>query len=186
MRNLHPDTLARLKTSHKRCKLVALNLTPNPVYLTDAPVDIEYDNNLYLANGLLLKMGNFKQTIDIRVGSLPIEFSAVTPEMVALLLGSPQDARDVSVLLAILNDDYSIAGLPIIMSSMIVDGEPKIIDDPSKGVATIKQKISSEFANWKMTNGRRTTESSQKKHFPNDTGLAFAAEAGKEHKWGRK
>jgi len=186
MRNLHPDTLARLKTSHKRCKLVALQLTPIPVYLTDAPVDIVFDGKTYLANGLLLKMGNFKQTIDIRVSSKDIVFSAVTPEMVAVLLGSPQHGNDVSVLLAILNDDYSIAGNPIIMSSMIVDGNPKITDDPVKGVATITQKVSSEFANWKMTNGRRTTESSQKLHFPNDTGLAFAAEAGKEHKWGRK
>ena len=115
-----------------------------------------------------------------------MKLDAVDPTMVAVLLGYSQHASDVSISLALLNDDFSIAGQPIAMSSMIIDGSPQITDNPKKGTALITQKISSAFANWRAKGGRATTPSSQHRYFPNDTGFKFAAEAGKQYPWGRK
>jgi len=185
MRSLHVDTLAKLKTDHLRAKLLHFDYTPAPVYLTDAPVDIVFDGNTYLGNGMLLGVGDSSQSADIRVSTSTITFDAVDPSMVAILLSNPQHGRAVNISIAILNDDFSVAGLPILMQSMIIDGLPKITDDPSKGKAIIKQKISSEFANWAVKNGRMTTPNNQQKYFPSDTGFDFAAESGKEYPWGR-
>jgi len=186
MRTLNAATLAKLQTDHIAAQLIHFDYTPTPVYLTNAPVDIAHGGNTYLANGQLLGLDNLMQTADIRVSTTAITFDAVDPSMVAILLNNPQHGRDVIISQAILNDDYSIAGDPIVMQSMIIDGLPEITDDPKKGVAIIKQKISSEFANWSVKNGRSTTPASQQKHFPTDTGFDFAAESGKEYPWGKK
>ena len=186
MRTLHPDTLATLKTNHLRVILFKLDFTPQPVYLSNSSFDVVDAGNTYLGNGQFLDMSKLRQYIDIRVSSITVTLDAVDPSLVAILLGTPQHGRDVEISLAILNDDYSIAGTPIPMSSMIIDGAPSITDDPSKGKATIKQKISSEFANWKQKGGIRTTPASLQRFSPGDTGFDFAAESGKEYKWGAK
>ena len=186
MRTLHADTLAALKTDHLRAILIKLDFTPSPVYLSNTAFDIQYNGNTYLGNGQLLNLGKIKQDIDIRVSNIDLMLDAVDPSLVAILLGTPQHGRDVDISLAILNSDYSIAGTPIPMSSMIVNGAPNITDDPSKGKAIIKQKISSEFANWKQKGGIRTSPASLQRFAPGDTGFDFAAESGKEYKWGSK
>ena len=183
---LHPDTLARLKEDHHRAVLIKLDFIPAAMYLTNFATDINYKGKTYLSNGQLLGFGNLKQTIDIRVSSSTLILDAVDPSLVALFLGRCQIGRDVDISLAILNNDYSIAGTPIAMSSMIIDGAPSITDDPSKGQAIIKQKISSEFANWKQKGGIRTTPASLQRFAPGDTGFDFAAESGKAYKWGIK
>ena len=183
---LHPDTLARLKTDHQRAVLIKFDYTPTPVYLTNFATDITYGGNTYLSNGQLLGLGDFKQTIDLRVSSTKLTLDAVDPSLVAILRNNPQHGRVIEIYLAILNNDYSIAGTPIIQQNMIIDGAPKITNDPTKGKAFIQQKISSEFANWKQRGGRRTTPASQQRFFPNDTGFDHADDAGKEQPWGRK
>tara|TARA_B110000211_G_C14086469_1_gene556926 strand:+ start:1533 stop:2093 length:561 start_codon:yes stop_codon:yes gene_type:complete len=186
VKNLHPDTLAKLKGDHLRAILVTLDFTPTPVYLANTPFDVNDNGITYLANGKLLKVGSVAQTMDIRVGSTNIEFDAVDPSLVAILRTQSQNNRAVKIALAILNDDYSVAGTPIIMQSMIIDGSPKITDDPLKGKAIIQQKISSAFANWSQKSGRRTTPASQQRFFPNDTGFDFAPISSDDVKWGRK
>ncbi|MBL4832655.1 MAG: hypothetical protein JKY26_01665 [Pseudomonas sp.] len=186
MLNLHADTLAALKADHKRAVLIKLDYTPNPVYLTNFATDIMYNGATYLSTGQLLKIGEFKQTIDIRVSSTNLTLDAVDPSLVAILRNNPQHGRSVDILLAILNNDYSIAGSPIVMQSMIIDGAPKITNDPLKGVAVINQKISSEFANWKQKQGRRTTPANQHREFPDDTGFDFASDSGTKAPWGHE
>ena len=186
MRTLHPDTLAALKIDHLRAILIKLDFTPSPVYLSNTAFNLDYAGNTYLGNGQLLNMGKIKQDIDIRVSNLDLTFDAVDPSLVAILLGVQQNGNDVEISLAILNDDYSIAGAPISMSSMIINGAPNGTDDPSKGKAEMKQKVSSEFANWKQKGGIRTTPASLHRFAPGDTGFDFAAESGKEYKWGSK
>lgn len=186
MRTLHPDTLTALKADHLRAILIKLDFTPTPVYLNNTAFDIDYNGNTYLGNGQLLSLGKIKQDIDIRVSNLDLILDAVDPSLVAILLGTPQHGRDVDISLVILHGDYSIAGTPIPMSSMIINGAPSITDDPTKGKAIIKQKISSEFANWKQKGGIRTTPASLQRFAPDDTGFDFAAESGKEYKWGAK
>lgn len=186
MKTLHADTLAALKTDHLRAILIKFDYTPTPVYLTNFAADIDFNGKTYLSNGQLLDIGNLKQTVDIRVSSTTVTLDAVEPSLVAILRTNQQHGRAVEISVAILNSDYSIAGSPILMQSMIIDGAPKISNDPSKGKAVINQKISSEFANWKQKSGRRTTPSSQHRFFPGDTGFDFAADSGKEIPWGRK
>jgi len=186
MRTLHPDTLAALKTDHLRAILIKLDFTPTPIYLSNTAFDVVHNGNTYLGNGQLLKIGKIHQDIDIRVSTVELTLDAVDSSLVSLLLGLPQHGRNVELSLAILNNNYSIIGDVMPMYSMIIDGAPSIIDDPSKGKAIIKQKISSEFANWKQKGGIRTTPASLQRFSPNDTGFDFAAESGREYKWGAK
>lgn len=186
MRTLHPNTLAALKTDHLRAILIKLDFTPSPVYLSNTAFDIFYGGNTYLGNGQLLKIGKIQQDITIRVATTELTLDAVDSSLVAILLGSPQHGRNVAVSLAILNADYSVAGDVIPMHSMIIDGAPSISDDPSKGKAIIKQKISSEFANWRQKGGIRTTPASLQRFSKGDTGFDFSAESGREYKWGAK
>ncbi|MFT6586093.1 MAG: hypothetical protein ACJAUY_000674 [Cognaticolwellia sp.] len=186
MKIINPDTLARLKVDHKRATLISLEFTPFPVYLTNTPFNIVYNGNTYLANGQFLQMGSLSQTLDIRVGSTSIVFDATDPSFVAILRGQSQNSRKVNISLAILNDDYTVAGDVIVMQRMIIDGAAKVEDNPSQGKATITQKISSDFANWSQKAGRRTTPASQQRYFPNDTGFDYAAYADNDIKWGRK
>ena len=85
MRNLHPDTKARLKGDHLRAVLIKFDYTPSPVFLTNAPFDITYQGNVYLGNGQLLGLGKLVQTTDIRVSSTTIQMDAVDPSLVAIL-----------------------------------------------------------------------------------------------------
>lgn len=186
MRDLHPDTLAALKTDHYRATLLKLDFIPTPIYLTDCVIDIEYAGNTYLANGKFLGLGNVKQDIDIKVSNVNVTLDAVENSLVSIMLNNSQNSREVSVSTVILNKNYDIVGEPIAMQSLIVNGTPKISDDRKGGKAIITQALSTEFANWSKTNGRRTTTASQQKHFPNDTGFDFAVDSGKEVKWGRK
>jgi hypothetical protein len=191
LRTLHPDTLAAIKGDHLRAVLVTLNFVdPNgaaaTVRLNNNTFDVQSNGQTFLGNGQLLTIGKIKQTIDIKISSLGLTLDAVDPALVAMLLGASQHGRAVSISLAILNPDYSIAGEIIPMNSMIIDGAPDIIDNPQKGQAVIKQKTSSEFANWKQKGGIRTTPASLQRFSPNDTGFDFAAESGKEYKWGAK
>ena len=186
MRDLHPDTLAALKTDHTRTILVKMDLTPNPIYLNNACFDVYHNGNTYLGNGSLLKAPSIRQDIELRVGTMSIELDAVDPSLVAIFLGADQQGRDVTLSLAILGSNYSVVGDVIHMASMIIDGKPSITDDPKKGKAVIKQKISSQFANWKQKGGIRTTPASLQRLSPGDTGFYFASESGKEYKWGSK
>lgn len=186
MRTLHPQTLAALKGDHLRAVLIKLDFTPNPVYLSNTAFDVDYDGNTYLGNGQLLKIGKIHQNIAIRVSTVDLTLDAVDPALVAIFLSSPQHGRAVDISLAILNADYSVAGDVMPMYSMIIDGAPSITDDASQEKAIIKQKISSEFANWRQKGGIRTTPASLQRFAPGDTGFDFAAESGKEYKWGAK
>lgn len=186
MRALHPDTLAAIKTDHLRAILIKLDFTPTPVYVSTSGFDIVHNGQTYLGNGQLLKIGKIHQDIAIRVSTTELTFDAVDPSLVAILLGAPQHGRNVELSLAILNADYSIAGEVLPMYSMIIDGAPSITDDPNQSKATIKQKISSAFANWRQKGGIRTTPASLQRIAVGDTGFNFAAESGREYKWGAK
>lgn len=191
MRTLNTSTLTALKADHLRAILIKLDFVdnngdPTPVYLSNTAFDIEYSGHTYLGNGQLLKVGKIQQDIDIKVASMNLLLDAVDPSFVAILLGTPQHGRNVSIDLAILDTNYSVIGSIIPLNSMIIDGAPTITDDPEKGIATISQKISSEFANWQQKGGIRTTPASLQRFAPGDTGFDFAAEAGKEYRWGSK
>ncbi len=186
MRSLHPDTLAALKGDHSRAILIKLDLSPEPIYLCNTAFDVVHAGNTYMGNGQLLKIGKINQDITIKVSTIDLTLDAVDPSLVAILLGSPQHGRNVEISLAILDDNYALVGDAIPMYSMIIDGAPSIIDDPTKQSAIIKQKISSEFANWRQKGGIRTTPASLQRFSYGDTGFDFAAESGREYKWGAK
>jgi len=186
VRALHPETLTWLKQDHYRAILLKINYTPTPVFLTNTAFDVVYNGDTYVANGKLLKIGNPKLSIDIRTNRSTLMLDAVEPSLVSILRNNVQTGRLVEQFIAILKPDYAIAGEPIQLPTMVLEGAPKITNDPEKGKAIIEQKVASEFANWSQKGGRRTTPASQHRFFPNDTGFDFAAESGKQYPWGRK
>ena len=70
---------------------------------------------------------------------------------------------------------------------MLFDGEIKnfTVND-RQDTSTLVINSASVFYNFDDNNGRRTTEASQKRIYPADQGLNFAATAIKDIRWGRK
>ena len=51
--------------------------------------------------------------------------------------------------------------------------------------STVTIKSASVFYNFEDNNGRRTTDTNQKRFFPNDRGMEFASTTTKDIRWGR-
>lgn len=173
--------LAAITGNHEYAHLVTLDLVGGIFRVTDNAWDLDLTGGNFLGNGLLLDIDNIKTKSDITVGTFKITLAG-DPSLVSLLLGASQVNRTVTIQRIYLDDEGEIIDEPLtIWTGLITEFNHKTSDK----VNAIELSIASEWADFKKTIGRRTTSSSQHKFFPNDRGLEFAAEAGKEYKWGR-
>ena len=190
-RNL--DTLLISKLSNNRLyvvDLVELHLD-TAVYFTNGHIDISYDSitapdigtNTYIAQGQYLGFGDVTESQDIRVSSLALTFTAVDYTTLAYVLRNDYIDRRVVMYRVVLNDDYTFNTKNVFQ---YFDGN---INDftinESNDTATLTLRVSSQFADYERTNGRRTNNTSQQRFFPTDVGMEFAPQIQTDIKWGR-
>jgi hypothetical protein len=190
-RNL--DTLLISKLSNNRLyvvDLVELHLD-TAVYFTNGHIDISYDSitapdigtNTYIAQGQYLGFGDVTESQDIRVSSLALTFTAVDYTTLAYVLNNDYIDRRVVMYRVVLNDDYTFNTKNVFQ---YFDGN---INDftinESNDTATLTLRVSSQFADYERTNGRRTNNTSQQRFFPTDVGMEFAPQIQTDIKWGR-
>jgi hypothetical protein len=161
------------------------------VYFTNGPVNLVYDsptapdagNNTYLAQGQFLGFGNISETRDIRVGQLDIAFTAVDYTTLGYVLNNEYIDRRVVLYRAVLDSTYSVDANKVFQyfDGRISDFN---ITESSKD-CILSLSVSSQFADYEKTNGRRTNNASQQKYFSADVGMEFAPQIQTDIKWGR-
>lgn len=175
--------MQHIKAGGDFCHLIELELEPSSIYLTDAYFNVLHNGNTYLGNGILTSLDAIVLRSEITVNQTKINFTAVEQSMVSVLLNNNQINRTGKVHRAYLNEDGSVLGT-LGLTRLQVNSAPDI--SIGKTTAEVSLPIAGIFADFSRINNRRSTLASQQKHFPLCTGHAFASEAGKEYKWGRK
>lgn len=179
---IDPAIEAALLSDYTRAHLVTLELNGVTLRYTENGYDLDYAGNTWLANGLLLDMGNPKYTAELRVNETDLSFTAADLTTLAIILNNPQYNRRVTVDRVYLDDDGEIVGDPIRLNNWRIVGWTS--GDEVSGESIIALRMASEFADWQKPAGRRTTPASQQRFYPTDLGLEFAASVNKEQRWG--
>lgn len=190
-RNLDTDLLTTLKGNKLRIvELIELHLA-TPVYFTNAHINIDFDSSTapesgvqtYLAQGQFLALGGISETTDIRINTMAVTFTAVDFTTIALVLNNDYIDKRVVVYRAVLNEDYSYDANHVFQ---YFDGR---INDFSiserTNTAQLTLNVSSQFADYERTNGRRTNNASQQRFFSDDVGMEFSPQIQTDIKWGR-
>jgi len=170
--------------------LVEIHLA-TAVYFTNGAIDLEYDSptapdagtNTYLAQGQFLGFGNVTESRDIRVSSMAITFTAVDYTTLGYVLNNEYIDRRVVLYRAVLDDNYQIDSTKVFQYFDGRINDFSISESPNE--ATMALSVSSQFADYERTNGRRTNSTSQQRFFSTDVGLEFAPQIQTDIKWGR-
>jgi len=162
-----------------------------PLYFTTTNINLQYDSptapdagtNTYLAQGLFLNYGDIIENSDLRVGTLELNFTAVDPTMVAVLINNDFIDKRVVLYRTVLGSDYSFTDDDVFT---IFDGRISgwAISE-EQNTANVSLSVASFFADFNRTNGRRTNPASQNLYFPNDRGMDFSPQIVKDIRWGR-
>jgi hypothetical protein len=136
-----------------------------------------------LAQGLFLNYGDIIENSDLRVGTLELNFTAVDPTMVAVLINNDFIDKRVVLYRTVLGSDYSFTDDDVFT---IFDGRISgwAISE-EQNTANVSLSVASFFADFNRTNGRRTNPASQNLYFPNDRGMDFSPQIVKDIRWGR-
>ena len=171
--------------------LIELHLS-TALYFTSTNIDIDYDSatapdagtNTYLAQGQFLYYGNIVESSDLRIGQVDLTFTAVDTTTVALLINNNYMNKRVVIYRAVLDSDYSFTSNDVftVFDGTIMNYSIR----ESEGTATVTMTVSSQFADFERTNGRKTNPASQNVHFSTDKGMDFSTQIVKDIKWGRK
>jgi len=178
-----PQVAAALAGDHEYCHLIRMELANNTVLrFTEAGFDINWNGETYNADGLLLDVDTPSFTTELRIGEISLSFTAADQSIVALMLNTPQINRMVYIYRAYLTPTGQVIPDPILLHAWVINADPDIADDTDS--ATCRVPMSSEWADFEAPRGRRTTNNSQVRYYPQDKGLEFATQVKKDIKWG--
>ena len=177
-----PEIFNAIQSDNQVCYLVKFSTTPSPIMVTDCAWDMTVNNDTYLGNGILLSVDRIKSTTEISVGEFKVAIAATT-SILSILLNNSQINRDVEIYKVYLDEDGQMIDQPMPVWSGLINGYQHTSTNKEKVIAI---SVSSEWADYNKAIGRRTTLASQQALFPEDKGLEYAAESGKEHGWGRE
>jgi len=174
--------------------LIELQLTTTQ-YLTSAEFDLQFDsatapdsgNNTYLAQGQFMNYSDIKETSDLRVATVNLEFTAVDLTTVALLMNNDFIDKRVVIYSVVMDADHTWTTniIPSTNAYMLFDGRISGYGiNQTHGGAVIELQAASQFADFEKVKGRRTNNESQQIHFPGDRGFEYAPQVIKDLKWG--
>jgi hypothetical protein len=172
----------KLLGDYSTAHLVEIRLSGGTLRYTENGYDLLWDGETWLANGLLLDLDEPKYTSELRINEITLALSGADQTTIAQFLATSQYNRRVIVWRAYLGDDGQPIDDPIRLGDWRISGWS--FDDSTNSESIMAVKLSSEFADWEKTRGRRTTESSQQRFYPNDRGFEFASSVSKQQKWG--
>lgn len=181
MRGLDAATITALQGDHEMAHLVTLGFT-SPVYLTDYGTALTYDSNTYSSTGHLKKVGNLKETGEIRANTSQIILDSSDQTYLSLFLANNYTNLQVTVLRAILVNG-AIQGTPITIFQGSLAGFS--VKDSGQN-STITLNLASHWKDWEKKNGFRTNLGSHQRVFASDKFMEFATEQDREIVWGRR
>lgn len=186
MRTIHPDTLAALAQSNATLVILvdidwpegSLRRTDAGAAVTDRSRDPE---EVYAPTREILDVGQILSTAEPRANGVSISLDA-TPAEVGAVLSGPVGAWKVRIAWAALDAAGEIVGAPIRLLEGSASG-----DDvrASRDRSSIDLEVSSVWAAWRVTRGRKTSDESQQAHYPGDRGFEFAGLETGDLSWGK-
>ncbi len=183
MITLTPQVAAAVAGEHNYCHLIRMELANNTVLrFTETGFDIDWNGETFGANGLLLGVDAPSFNTELRIGEIGLSFTAADQSIVALMLNVPQINRVVYIYRAYLTPFGQVIPDPILLHSWVINADPDVTDDTDSATCTVR--MASEWADFEAPRGRRTTQNSQARYFPQDKGLEFATQVKKDIKWG--
>ena len=182
MINITPQVAAAVAGDHSYCHLIRMELANNTVLrFTEAGFDINWNGETFNANGLLLGVDAPSFSTELRIGEISMSFTAADQSIVALFLGASQTNRPVYIYRAYLNPFGKIIPDPVLLHAWLITGTD-VSDDTDSATCTVR--MASEWADFEAPRGRRTTNNSQIRYYPQDKGLEYATQVKKDIKWG--
>jgi hypothetical protein len=168
--------------------LFEVYLDTGTVYVTDAPFQVLWNGNTYLANGHLISFGDIEESAELNIATTQIVLTgcdAAGPTWVSLVLAEDFIDRRIIIRKAFLHAANGVLDAPIVIFDGRMD-QPVIDDDPDNGNCQVSVSASSHFADFARVIGRRTNDAVQQLHFSGDKFFEFASEIpGKSFIWGR-
>ena len=144
--------------------------------------DTSGGSQTFNANGEFLSFEMIKETESAKVNEINIVLSGASNTFTTLFLNNDYVERRV----VIYRQFFDTANATISTPVMLFDGEMKNFTvNEQQDTSTVTIKSASVFYNFEDTNGRRTTDSNQKREFPTDRGMEFASTTTKDIRWGR-
>lgn len=182
MINITPQVAAALAGDHSYCHLIRMELANNTVLrFTEAGFDIAWNGENYDGNGLLLDVDTPSFTTELRIGEISLSFTAADQSIVALMLGTNQVNRPVYIYRAYLTPFGQVIPDPILLHAWLITST-NVSDETDSAICSVS--MASEWADFEAPRGRRTTNNSQVRFYPQDKGLEFATQIKKDIKWG--
>ncbi len=152
------------------------------VYMTDHARSIEWDGNTYLS-GEYINAESVRESAEIRGGGFNLVLTGVTTTFRTLLLAGGNMDRQVIIRRIFLDSSEALINDPVIVADGRISGY-RIKEDLTSSTVAIE--LASHWIDFDKVVGRRTNLRSQQLHFPNDTGMQYAADSAKDILWARE
>ena len=164
-------------------QMVDIETASGTNYFTDGFFDVDHGGNTYQAQGTFLGIGSAEESNEVIVGKTQVTLSALETANITTYATSSIINKSVTVRLAFLNPvDYTFVGDPVITFKGKIQTYA-VMD--AKKTSTIVLEVSSTFANFEKTNGRRTNQGSLQREHPTDFGFEFSDQTVADIPWGR-
>tara|TARA_Y100001938_G_C8084922_1_gene431367 strand:- start:1285 stop:1863 length:579 start_codon:yes stop_codon:yes gene_type:complete len=158
------------------------------VHLTDAPVDLAFDDgdgsDTYLSSRGVLGVSDIQEENEIKIETVNLTLSGIDTANVKLFLDFDYIDRRVLVRRAILDNQYNIVGDPVLVFDGRLD-QPRVLEDFQSKTATLSVSASSHWADFEAQAGRHTNDTEQQVIHTGDTFFAKVTDTQKDVKWGR-
>jgi hypothetical protein len=171
------------KSQNQPFHLIEVYFDSGTIYMTDSFKDISWNSKTYLAAGSFLTFSDINEQNAITVSDIDVQLSGVDRTFMVTILSENFIDRELIIRKGFLNTSSAVIVDPIIVYSGKMD-QPTIVE--SGETCTVSVKVANLFVDFLKSNGRFTNNESQKLHFPNDNGFAYAYQIIKEVNWGKE
>ena len=157
-------------------------------FLTNGPYPVSLSTSTsggsqtFQANGEFISFELVNETDEARINEINIILSGVSTTFTNLFLNNDYVERRIVIYRSFRDSNNVAIDSPV----MLFDGEIKNFSiNDKEDTSQVVIKSASVFYNFDDTNGRRTTEASQQRHYSTDRGMQFASTTTKDIRWGR-
>jgi hypothetical protein len=161
--------------------LVEAIFTSATATIWDGIGSISWDGKTWTGVGEFLGITDIEETVETKIGSIKINFSALQPAYKAIALSGVKLSNDVTVYLALLNSSGAVIADPEIVFVGKMD-DCKITE--SDEMAVFELTVANRLVALETSKERRYTKQDQLQLYPADTGLRHVVNADKTIKWG--
>lgn len=180
MKNYTQAVINALRNDNPIIHIVEMRLKAGTVRLTSAPHDITYQNEEWISSGLMLDVGDFSESRDLRVESIKVKFTAVDQTVLALFTNNNQQNQKFIIKTLVLDDEHQVIG-EVFSKSYTINAYS---DEDSGNEASITVELSNFVSDFEAVRGIRSTLSSFARFYPNTTSFINSKDMKKELKWG--